>query len=160
MELLKEWAEILNGREYREELFLDEEKKLKEVGIVVVFGASDDLCELRGAIDDELDCWNGRKMVYVKEVDRFVGEDYYEENSEELIQVDLSKRPFINAIYTKVGWQYELPAINQEEFIILEDKEQYCLGKIFYKKDFINWIEKDELKTEYPFFDNRFSKKD
>ena len=31
----------------------------KENGLVVVFGASDDLCEIRGAEDDEIDCFDG-----------------------------------------------------------------------------------------------------
>ena len=31
----------------------------KKNGLVVVFGASDDLCEIRGAEDDEIGCFDG-----------------------------------------------------------------------------------------------------
>jgi len=39
----KQWAERLNGREYRRELTKEEEAALAEAGIVVMFGRSDDL---------------------------------------------------------------------------------------------------------------------
>lgn len=54
MKLTKEeLAARLNGREYREEMTTAEEVEAKESGLVVVFGASDDLIEFRGAICDE-----------------------------------------------------------------------------------------------------------
>ena len=39
----KELAELLNGREYGNEITSDEEKLAKESGLVVVFGYSDDM---------------------------------------------------------------------------------------------------------------------
>ena len=47
-------AAKLNGRSYRSEITPEEERLAKENRLVVVFGASDDLVELRGAINDEL----------------------------------------------------------------------------------------------------------
>jgi len=44
---------------YGEELTSELEQEAKEKGIVVVFGASDDLMELRGAIYDEVGCYDG-----------------------------------------------------------------------------------------------------
>ena len=46
--MLKEFANRLNGREYGQELTPAEAQRAKEAGIVVVFGASDDLMEFRG----------------------------------------------------------------------------------------------------------------
>lgn len=37
----------------------EEERQAKEYGLVVVFGASDDLVEFRGSIDDELSIYYG-----------------------------------------------------------------------------------------------------
>lgn len=54
-----ELAALLNGREYRKEMSRDEEQVAKAAGLVVVFGASDDLMELRGAISDEVGCYDG-----------------------------------------------------------------------------------------------------
>jgi len=46
-------AKMLNGCEYGEEVDRETERLAEDSGLVIVFGASDDLCELRGAICDE-----------------------------------------------------------------------------------------------------------
>ena len=46
-------AQVLNGREYGKEILKEEELQAKAAGLLVIFGASDDLMELRGAIHDE-----------------------------------------------------------------------------------------------------------
>ena len=51
----EELAEILDGRIYGREMSEEEKKTAKENGLVVIFGASDDLVEFRGAIYDEID---------------------------------------------------------------------------------------------------------
>ena len=56
---LKEFARMLDGREYGNEITAEEERLAKELGFVVVFGYSDDNVELRGAIDDEFGCYGG-----------------------------------------------------------------------------------------------------
>ena len=56
---LKEFAKMLDGREYGGEITKEEEALAKELGFVVVFGYSDDNAELRGAIDDEIGCFDG-----------------------------------------------------------------------------------------------------
>ena len=144
MDLIKKWQEKLNGREYREELEPFEEEELKKDGIVVVFGCSDDLCEIHGALSSEIDCYGGNKEVYVREAECFVSPDYYDYSSDELIQIDLSKRPYIDISNTRDGWKYEIPDIPQAEFIIYEEDTIYCTGKLFYLKDFANWEKKEE----------------
>ena len=54
---------LLHGREYRDEISDFEIKQAKECGLVVIFGASDDLLEFRGASSDELGAWEGIKAV-------------------------------------------------------------------------------------------------
>ena len=44
-----EAAAVMNGREYTNEITDSEAKAWAESGLVIIFGASDDLCELRGA---------------------------------------------------------------------------------------------------------------
>ena len=44
---------MLNGRSYRNEITSSEEKLAKENNLVVVYGASDDLVELAGAMSEE-----------------------------------------------------------------------------------------------------------
>jgi hypothetical protein len=55
----KELAEKLNGCQYREEVSKELAAQAKENNLVIVFGASDDLMEFRGAIDDEIGAYEG-----------------------------------------------------------------------------------------------------
>lgn len=59
-------AELLNGREVGKELVNSNELTLGKLGIVVVFGASDDLMEIRGAISDEFSCYDGGTAFLTK----------------------------------------------------------------------------------------------
>lgn len=135
-ELLIKWERILSGREYGEELTSEEEEQLKKDELVVVFGASDDLCEIRGAISDEIDCYLDKTVVYVEEIDGFVSEDYYKNNPHELIKIDLYKRPYLKISSRDGYWRYELPKILNRKFNILENENIYCEGRIFFKEDF------------------------
>lgn len=141
--VLKKWATVLNNREYREELTGEEQIKMREEGVVCIFGASDDLCELRGAFSDEIDCYGGGKFCYVSEADRFVENTYYERNPDELIQVDLDNRFYLEISSDKGYWTYGLPdEVEFEEFRVMEDEELYAIGKLILVKDLKKKFEK------------------
>lgn len=131
-ENVKKWAEMLDGRRYGDELAESEEKELKALGLVVVFGASDDLCEFRGAIDDEVGCFDGGDIyvnaegLIANNMDMF--DDFVPENSPEFV--------LIKACWDCNGysWSYETD-IPHECFKILDDDEPYCLGIIFAVED-------------------------
>lgn len=54
---LKEFANLIDGRQYDYRMFTKEELQLaKDNRIVIVTGASDDLVELEGAITDKGTC--------------------------------------------------------------------------------------------------------
>lgn len=62
-------AEKLNGRDCENSPFLTEketEQAIKD-GLVVIYGASDDLMEVEGAISDEGDCYDGGELLIDKE---------------------------------------------------------------------------------------------
>ena len=104
---LKEFAQMLDGREYLHEITKEEEALAKELGFVVVFGYSDDNAELRGAIDDEIGCFDGGKLehkdlpdvIYAKWCDR----------------------------ETNYLWSYKT-TIPHETFRIYEDGDYWCVG--------------------------------
>ena len=99
-------AARLSGRQYRNEITREEEQMAKDNNLVVIFGASDDLCEMRGAIDDEFDCYEG-------------GEIECEEYSGKL-----------RAIWCPTSggsWGYETD-LPYAEFNIYEDDMLYCVG--------------------------------
>ena len=104
---LKEFASLLDGREYLCEITPEEEKLAKELGFVVVFGYSDDNAELRGAIDDEIGCYDGGELFHV-DLPATIYADWCPED------IDCS-------------WAYGT-SIPHEKFCIYEHGELYCVG--------------------------------
>ena len=102
-----EFAEKLDGRQHGNELTLIEEREAANLGFVVVFGYSDDCAEFRGAIDDEVGCFNGGRV--------------YEDGDK-----------FIDAVWGKgrIDWTYETN-IPHATFDIYEDDYKYCRGIVF-----------------------------
>jgi hypothetical protein len=52
-------ASTISGRQYGEELTNEECALAKKHGLVVLYGASDDLIEIRGVVYDEIGMYNG-----------------------------------------------------------------------------------------------------
>lgn len=50
----EQFAALLNGRQYQSEINRDEELIARKSGLLVVFGASNDLVEFRGVLQDEV----------------------------------------------------------------------------------------------------------
>jgi predicted nucleic acid-binding Zn ribbon protein len=139
---ISEVAAIMDGVEYREE---DSRLKnilpeLKASGIVVVFGASDDLMEFRGAIYDELGAWNGA-TAYLN------GLGLVPNPSCVLIGNDLDECTFYQsqkrcAAKIKALWRGEVwyswtykTDIPHATFEVLENNEPYCRGIVFSLRD-------------------------
>ena len=119
---VKEYAEMLNGREYNYPQFTKEEIQIaKDNGFVIVYGASDDLMEFDGAIYDEAGCFDG-------------GEVYFDRNG---VSEDEEEKPnMIEALWCKgeATWTYKTD-IPHETFMIYEDGESYCQGIVFSIED-------------------------
>lgn len=105
---IREFAAKLDGRQYGDEMRNEEEKLAKELDFLVVFGASDDLAELRGAIDDECGCFNGGKL-----------------------KLENRHCPPIKAVWCPrdrdCAWAYETE-LPHAEFRVMENAEVYCYG--------------------------------
>ncbi|MBQ7756453.1 MAG: hypothetical protein IJ031_03125 [Oscillospiraceae bacterium] len=106
-----ELAERLDGREYRNEMTPIEEERAKELGFVVVYGYSDDNAEFRGAIDDEIGCFDGGRIY---------------ENGDK----------YIDAVWceSEFTWTYKTN-IPHAVFNIYDDEEKYCRGIVFSTKE-------------------------
>ena len=124
----KEIAEMLDGIDYGE--LINERGKVKEIfglaeefDIVIVHGASDDLMEFRGAIEDEADCYDG-------------GEVYFDETGV-YVDPELADN-LINAVWAdeeqKASWTYETD-IPHEEFKVYDEGMLYCIGIVFSTDD-------------------------
>ena len=125
---LKEFANLIDGRQYDYRMFTKEELQLaKDNRIVIVTGASDDLVELEGAITDEGDCWEGGK-IYVKAipnggiVHNCERSDVFGFTAKWCEEKDKNGKI--------ISWTYDVP-IEHETFVIYEDDEPYCRGFVF-----------------------------
>lgn len=128
----KELAAKLNGREYCREITDEECEQAKAAGLVVVFGASDDLIEFRGAIRDEGGA-PGDVLIDAKgALPSWDSASECEESAQEYFERKAKART-ITALWAKVPgytWTYKTD-IPHETFEIVEDGEPYCRGIIF-----------------------------
>ena len=120
---IKEFAQMLDGRQYGYPQFTEEELRIaEENGFVIVYGASDDLMEFAGAIEDEGGCFDG-------------GEVWFSRDG--VIDVPFSEGSrCIEAVwgYDDMDWSYRTD-IPHEEFMIYEDQDLYCQAIVFKLED-------------------------
>jgi len=130
----EELAAKLNGREYGSEITKAEEAEARASGLVVVFGYSDDNAELRGAIYDEIGCYNGGEFRVSKSGVISINE----EDAEVLKRFGvysqvIAKGTLIQAVWHDNGpaaWTYETKMPNAS-FEIMEEGSIYCHGIVF-----------------------------
>ena len=113
----EEFAKKLDGRSYPFQITGEEEKEAKENNLIVIYGASDDLCEVRGWIDDEFDVYDGGEVS--------IGP----------IKVNCVWCPEKEG-HVYASWDYEIP-VDHSEFRIIEDDEIYCIGAVIDATVFI-----------------------
>lgn len=125
---------LLHGREYTEEINDEISNKILNTGLVVVFGASDDLMELRGAIYDEIGCYNGGKAY----LDSNGLLKNHCDDGECPYFTDQKKRAMtIEALWCAepgISWTYKTD-IPHSTFEVWEGKELYCRGIVFNLAD-------------------------
>lgn len=131
---IQEVADKLNGVQYRSEgkiLTLEYCKELKEHGIVVVYGASDDLMEMDGAVSDEF----GAEIVYFTKEGVLVNEcdDYECPYFEKLVNYAAEVEPRW-CDHPDYSWTY-LTRVPHVTFDVMEDDEKYCRGIVFRLAD-------------------------
>lgn len=131
----EELAAELNGREYRNEITKAEAAEAKAAGLVIVFGASDDLMEFRGAIYDEVGCYNGG-TAYLTSSGMLVN-DCDDDECPHFKKLK-AKAATIEAVWGESGdapvWTYKTD-IPHATFEIVEDGEPYCRGIVFALAD-------------------------
>lgn len=126
----KELAALLDGREYGHEMTKSEEQRAKESGLVVVFGYSDDNAELRGAIYEEVGCYNGGTILL--DADGVFQSDCDPDDCA-LLRRHMKRCKTITAVWDDgngFSWTYET-AIPHETFAIMDNDLPYCRGIVF-----------------------------
>lgn len=111
----KEFAQLLDGREGPYFLPTDLARQAKASGLVVVYGVSDDILKVEGAVDEEFACITGGAAAF-----------------------EVAGKPV--AVIAKwceepgCCWSYSL-SVAHEVFRIIEDGEVYCRGVVFSVAD-------------------------
>lgn len=145
----EELAKLLNGRQYRNEMEQVEETAAKEGGLIVIFGASDDLVEFRGVIYDEIGAYDGTDFIIaIPGMEIPVDEDaetYRRAKKLEAIPIDADestiKKNRFSALWSpnelECSWliKTDLP---HSTFDIMEDNELYCRGLVISVSDLIS----------------------
>ncbi len=135
-------AEALNGMEYPLTIQKTIADAARISGVVIVYGASDDLMELDGAIRDEFGCYDGGAIkVDAKGVLRDWGsvkDDGDKAEIAEWLERDKTAKE-IKAIWepaepTGASWAYET-SIPHTTFDVMEDGQIYCRAIAFNLSD-------------------------
>lgn len=131
-----EAAAALNDNQYGDEGSLNLFAKMKAAGLVAVFGASDDLMEFRGAIDDEVGAYNGATALVDHE--GLLPERDGIDDDDELERFFTRKKVAvpIRAKFSDEGFTFTYETkIPHETFIIRENDDTYCRGIVFALAD-------------------------
>ncbi len=131
-------AALLNGREYRDEITAQEEAEAKDAGLVVLFGASDDLAEFRGAICDEAGCGGDEDRILIDakgELQPWEDARHDLDSEEEVLEYFERKKKAVSVVarFDSEGYSHTFvtPGIPYSTFDIIEDGEKYCRGIVF-----------------------------
>ena len=130
----KDIALALNGEEYPLSIGATFRAEAKASGLVIVYGASDDLMEFDGAVHDEIGAYEGA-TAYLDSTGLLENDcDNDECPHFEKLKV---KAATIEALWDPgegYSWKYQT-AIPHETFEIVEDGEPYCRGIVFALAD-------------------------
>lgn len=129
----EELAKQLDGIEYGVDIRKDLLKQANASGLVIVYGASDDLMELEGAIIDEGSCYQGEifridKEGLLPDRDQIDDDDELERWFE---RKKTAKK--LGAVWCAPGepaWTYST-SIPHATFNVIEDGDVQCRGIVF-----------------------------
>lgn len=130
----EEFAALLDGREYGNEITDTEASYAKAAGLVVLFGYSDDNMEFRGAIDDEIGCYEGGTAYLT---DKGLMRSQCNEGDDcPYFMLAIKTAATIEARWDVDGysWIYET-AIPHATFEIVEGDEKFCRSIVFALAD-------------------------
>lgn len=134
-------AELLNGNDCRDEITKEQEAIANDNNLVVLFGASDDLLEMRGAIHDEQGAYDGGDFALILDGELYA--DGKEENTyhkaigHEVLPLSDEYDNDDNPRLVRADWCPEdQPGLSWRissslpcaPFMLKEDDEPYCEG--------------------------------
>jgi len=141
----EELAKMLHGRQYRDEMEPNEEQLAKENGLIVIFGASDDLVEFRGLLYDEIDAYEGTHFIIAVPDDEIPVDEDEEtfRRAKNLEAVPIREESVVKKNRFEAEWSpMQLDAswliktkLPHAIFDIWDDGSFYCRGIVIDSKD-------------------------
>jgi hypothetical protein len=132
----EELAKKLNGKSYRDEISSDILRDAKVNGLVIIYGHSDDLMELEGAIEDEGGCYDGGEFFLDKNgllPDTDDIDEAHEMVAHRKRQRTAKKITALRFANGQPAWSYKTK-IPHACFDVMEDGEVQCRGIVFSKE--------------------------
>jgi hypothetical protein len=132
----EELAAELNGIEYSVRIPREIVARACDCGLVIVYGASDDLIEFDGAMDDEAGAWEGSTHLVDSQGLLPVRENINDDDELESFFNRRKTAKTIKAHWDKDGysWTYETD-IPHATFEVMDEGEKYCRGIVFAISD-------------------------
>ena len=145
----EELAQLLNGRQYGDEMTDEEQLQARKNGLLVCYGYSYDLLELRGIIYSGAGVYDGGSIFLYKNKDQkitFLNESDYDELSDIFDKKGLPIS--LKTLPIKAEWCPEELAcswlittdIPHATFDIYDDEELYCRGIVLELSDIENYL--------------------
>lgn len=136
-EVATAFAAKLNGRQYRDEMTREEEAEAKALGLLVLFGASDDLLEFRGVLRDEAGAWEGADVALWWKGSRL---EVLEQRDDADALIAHGWSPPQTAYTIRADWAPDdlacswrvTPNVPFAAFDIMEDDDLYCRGAVVH----------------------------
>lgn len=132
-------AALLTGSQYPFTPIKEIAAKAKAAGLVIVYGASDDLVEFDGAFYDEVGRYDGGTVLVDSQgvLDRDQVDDADDEAITAYTLRSKTARS-IEALWGSNGWDWSYETdIPHATFEILEGAEPYCRGIVFAVADLV-----------------------
>jgi hypothetical protein len=140
----EQFAALIHGRQYRDEMTKEEEKIAKESNLIVIFGASDDLVEFRGMVYDEIGAYEGTDFIIATPGTEIQVEDedkYFKAKGLEPYPISEDSTTKVNRF--KAVWSPDsidaswliLTDMPCAAFDIFEDGDLYCRGVVISASD-------------------------
>jgi hypothetical protein len=140
-------AALLSGRECGREITKQEAEQAQAAGLAIVFGASDDLLEFRGAIYDEVGAYEGATAVLYKKGKNTFGvvpddrESIRDIDHDHELEAALAARRLGQTV--RAIWAPKVPdatwfittQLPCAAFDIMEDGELFCRGLVLDVSD-------------------------
>lgn len=132
------FAKMLNGRQKNEEMSMIDNEVAENLGLVVVFGWSDDLIEFRGNVAGEYGTWKSasvwisNKLEITQDIDKAISWRY------EKHQIDAIWCPVKDGESEPyASWFIDCESLNTASFDIMDGDKLYCRGIVFDYEDLL-----------------------